>query len=166
MSKINHSFSPQTRTYVHLFDEFTQNWFAVALIIENALATLKALKPDLSQVYLRSDNAGCYHCGYLLLSLPVIADRTEVKIARYDFSEPQAGKDICDRRIAAVKRHMHRFLNEGNDVKTGSDIKAAIESYGGIKGCYVAVCQAQASGKTMTKHNMNGERRHEGVACL
>ena len=108
----------------------------LASIIENTLATLKVLKPDLSQVYLRSDNAGCYRCGYLLLSLPGIGDRTVVKIARYDFSEPQAGKDIRDRRIAAVKSHMRRFLNEGNDVKTASDMKAAIESYGGIKGCY------------------------------
>ena len=51
---------------------------------------------------------------------------------------------------------MRRFLNEGNDVKTASDMKAAIESYGGIKGCYAAVCRAQASAQTMTKHTMAG----------
>ena len=90
------------------------------------------------------------------MSLPGIGDRTGVKISRYDFSEPQAGKDICDRPIAAVKSHMRRFLNEGNDVKTASDMKAAIESYGGIKGCYAAECQAQASAQTMTKHTMTG----------
>ena len=86
------------------------------------------LKPDVSQVYLRSDKAGCYHFGCLLLSLPGIGDRTGVKITHYDFSEPQAGKDICDRQIAAVKSHMRHFLNERNDVKTASDMKAAIES--------------------------------------
>ena len=134
-----------TRTYIHLFDECTQNWFAVACMIEHTLATLKTLNPNLSQVYLRSDNAGCYHCAYLLLSLPSIGDRTGVKIARYDFSEPQAGKDICDRRTAALKSHMRRFINEGNDVKTASGMKAAIESYGGVKGCYAAVCRVQAS---------------------
>ena len=84
-------------------------------MIEHTLATLKALKPNLSQVYLRSDNAGCYHCAYLLLSLPRIGDPTGVKITRYDFSEQQAGKDICDRRIAALKSHMRRIINEGND---------------------------------------------------
>ena len=125
-------------------------------MIEHTLATLKTLKPNLSQVYLRSDNAGCYHCAYLLLSLPSIADRTGVKIARYDFSEPQAGKDICDRRIAALKRHMRRFINEGNDVKTASDMRAAIESYGGVKGCYATVCRVQTSAQTMTKHTMAG----------
>ncbi|XP_066030522.1 uncharacterized protein [Pocillopora verrucosa] len=75
----------ETRTYIHIFDECTQNWFAVASIIEHTLTTLKALKPNLSQVHLRSDNAGCYHCGYLLLSLPSIVDRTGVKITRYNF---------------------------------------------------------------------------------
>ena len=89
----------------------------MASIIEHTLTTLKALKPNLSQVHLRSDNAGCYHCGYLLLSLPSIGDRTGVKITRYDFSEPQAGKDICNRRVAGLKSHMRCFLNEGNDFK-------------------------------------------------
>lgn len=125
-------------------------------MIEHTLATLKALKPNLSQVYLRSDNAGCYHCAYLLLSLPGIGDRTGVKIARYDFSEPQAGKDICDRRTAVLKSHMRRFLNEGNDLKSASDMKAAIESHGGVKGCYAAVCRVQPSAQTMTKHTMAG----------
>ena len=128
----------------------------MASIIENTLTTLKALKPNLSQVYLRSDNAGCYHCAYLLLSLPSIGDRTGVKISRYDFSEPQSGKDICDRRTAVIKSHIRRFLNEGNDVKTASDMKAAIESYGGVRGCYAAVCRFQPSAQTMTKHTMKG----------
>ena len=128
----------------------------MASIIENTLETLKALKPNLNQVYLRSDNAGCYHCAYLLLSLPSIGDRTGVTIARYDFSEPQAGKDICDRRTAAIKSHIRRFLNEGNDVKSANDMKTAIESYGGIKGCYAAVCLVQPSAQTMSKHNMAG----------
>ena len=128
----------------------------MASIIKHTLTTLKALKPNLSQVYLRSDNAGCYHCGYLLLSLPSIGDRTGVKITRYDFSEPQAGKDICNRRVAGLKSHMRRFLNEGNDIKTASDVKTAFESYGGVKGCYAAMCQVQPSAQTMTKYTMTG----------
>ena len=51
---------------------------------------------------------------------------------------------------------MRRFLNEGNDVKTASGMKAAIESYRGVKGCYAAVCRVQPSAQTMTKHTMTG----------
>ena len=72
---------------------------------------------------------------------------------RYDFSKPQAGTDIGDCRVAVLKSHMHRFLNEGNDIKTASDMKIAIESYGGVKGCYAAVCQVQPSAQTMTKQH-------------
>ena len=45
---------------------------------------------------------------------------------------------------------MRRFINEGNDVKTASDMRTAIESYGGVRGCYAAVCRVQASPQTMT----------------
>ena len=94
---------------------------------------------------MRSDNAGCYHCGYLLLSLPSIVDRTGVKITRYDFSEPQAGKD--------------RFLNEGNDIKTASDMKTAFESYGGVKGCYAAV----SSSAIRTNNDQTYHDRRTGI---
>ena len=146
----------QTRTYIHLFDECTQNWFAVASIIEHTLTTLKVANPNIQEAFLRSDNAGCYHCAYLILSLPSIGERAGIKIARYDFSDPQAGKDVCDRRIAAVKGHMRRYINEGHDIKSASDMKAAIDSYGGVKGCQAAVVKIQESSQTTKKHTMSG----------
>ena len=146
----------QTRTFIHLFDDCNQNWFAVASILEHTLATLKGLKPHLAEAFLRSDNAGCYHTAFLLLSLPSLGERSGVRVARYDFSEPQAGKDICDRRIASVKSHIRRFVNEGNDVETAGSMKAAIESHGGVKGCYASVCKVQATLQTMHKHAMTG----------
>lgn len=45
-------------------------------------------------------NAGCYHNGPLLLSRKEVGEGTDVKPVRYDFSEPQAGKDIGDRKAA------------------------------------------------------------------
>ena len=106
-------FFAQARTYIHLFEECTQNWFAVASIIEHTLTTLNAEKPNIQEAFLRSDNAGCYHCAYLILSLPSIGERAGIMIKRYDFSDPQAGKDVCDRRTAALKAHMRRYINEG-----------------------------------------------------
>ena len=29
-----------------------------------------------------------------------------MKIVGYDFSEPKAGKDVCDRRIATIESHV------------------------------------------------------------
>ena len=78
------------------------------------------------------------------------------EILRYDFSDPQAGKDVCNRRIATVKSHMRRFVNEGNDIANASEMKSAIELYGGVKGCYGALAEIQESRQSMTKHSMTG----------
>ena len=76
---------------------------------------LKSSYSNLTDAFLRSDNAGCYHNAFLILSLPSIGERAWIRILRYDFSNPQAGKDICDRRIATLKSHMRHFINEGDE---------------------------------------------------
>ena len=53
---------------------------------------------------------------------------------RYDFSDPQAGKDVCDGRITSVKSHIRLYITEGHDMKSAGDMKAAIDSSGGVKG--------------------------------
>ena len=93
---------------------------------------------------------------FLILSLPSIGERAGIRVLRYDFSDPQAGKDVCDRRIATLKSHMRRFINEGNDINTAQQMKVAIESYGGIKGCYATVAEIQDSFQNMTKQSMTG----------
>ena len=150
------SFVFQTRTYIHLLEECTQNWFAVTSIIEHTLTTVKVASPNIQKAFLRSDNAGCYHCAYLILSLPRLGEHAGIKIARYDFSDPQAGKDVCDRRITTVKSHMRRYIDEGHDIKSAMDMKAAIDSYGGVKGCQAAVVKVEESSQTMKKHTMTG----------
>ena len=130
--------------------------FAVASILENTLKTLKTSFPTLKEAFLGSDNAGCYHCGYLILSLSDLGKRTGITISRYHFSDPQAGKDVCDRRIATVKSLMRRFINEGNDIQSASNMKSAIDSYGGVKGCQSAEARIQESCQTMTKHSKTG----------
>ena len=95
-----------------------------------------------------SDNAGCYHCAFLLLSFPSLGQRVGVRIAGYNFIEAQAGKDTCDRRAAALNSHIRRYINESNDVKTSSDMKEAIDSHGGVKGCYSVMCNVTKGPKT------------------
>ena len=142
----------QVECFVHLFNTCTQNSFAVASIIEHLLKTLKEEYPVLKQAFLRSDNAGCYKNGALLLSLPEISARSGIKIVRYDFSDPQAGKDICDRKTAPMKAHIKRWVNEQHDVLTAEDMKQAIESHGGLKGCRAAVVEVDIS-KDVVKDN-------------
>ena len=71
--------------FVHIFNNCTQNSFAVLSIIEDLLQKVKLEYPGVTTAYLRSDNAGCYHNGPLLLSLREIGVRTGVRPVRYDF---------------------------------------------------------------------------------
>ena len=125
--------------FVHIFESCTQNSFAVASIIENLLINVKKEHPHFDSAFFRSDNAGCYHSGALLLSLSHIGKRTGIAPLRYDFSDPQSGKDICDRKTAPVKSHIRRYVNEKHDVLTAFDMKNALESHGDLKGCRTAV---------------------------
>ena len=75
---------------------------------------------------------------------------------RYDFSEPQAGKDVCDRRVTSVKSHMRRYINEGHDIKSAGDMKAAIDSSFGAKGSQAAVVKLEEHNHTMKKRTMSG----------
>jgi len=72
------------------------------------------------------DNTRCYLCSHLIHSLASLRECTGIKIIRYDFSDPQAGKDLCDRRIATVQSHVHCNINEGHNIK-GSDIQWRVE---------------------------------------
>ena len=138
--------------FVHLFNSCTQNRFAVACIIEHLLKTLKKGYPVLNQAFLRSYNAGCYKNGALLLSLREISVRSGIKVARYDFSDPQAGKDTCDRKTDPMKANIKRLVNKKHDVLTAEDIKLAIESHGGLKGRRAAVVEVGVS-QDMVKDN-------------
>ena len=97
--------------------------------------------PSINKAFLRSDNAGCYHNGPLLLSLSAIGKMTGIMPLRYDFSDPQAGKDICDWKTAPMKAHIRRWVNEKHDVIIAEDMKQALESHGGLKGCRAAVVE-------------------------
>ena len=91
-----------------------------------------------------------------MLTIPGISKRVGIQIKRYDFSDPQSGKDICDRRIATMKSHMRRYLNEGNNIISASDMKRALDSYGGVKGCRVSVVSVDTSKQEITQHKWTG----------
>ena len=56
--------SLSVEVFVHVFDSCDQDQIAVASITQNTLSTLRKLYPELTGVYFRSDNAGCYHGGF------------------------------------------------------------------------------------------------------
>ena len=102
----------EVECFIHLINTCNQNSFAVASILEHLLQTIKQERPEIKQAFLQSDNAGCYHNGLLLLSLQYLGQRTGVSILRYDYSDPQAGKGICDRKTAPMKAHIRKCMGK------------------------------------------------------
>jgi hypothetical protein len=86
-----------------MFNQCTQNLFAVVSIVENVLEEVRRTNPNIKEAFIRSDHTGCYHAAQLILSIPAISKRAGINVRCYDFSDPQSGKDICDRRIAVTK---------------------------------------------------------------
>ena len=101
------------RTLVHIFDACNQDWFAVASVLENVASEIVNMEPRVKELFLRSDNAGCYHNAALLSSAAAIIARQGLVLKDYSFSEANSGKDVCDRKIAPLKAQVERYINEG-----------------------------------------------------
>ncbi|CAG2241055.1 unnamed protein product [Mytilus edulis] len=91
--------------------------------------------PQINEVFIRSDNAGCYYCAPLWLSLYGISSRTGITIKRYDYSEAQAGKSYCDLKIAHMRGKMRVYAASGHNITTAADMKKALDSGTGVVEC-------------------------------
>ncbi|CAB3999301.1 Hypothetical predicted protein, partial [Paramuricea clavata] len=139
----------EVTSYAHLFDQCTQDWYAVSSIIEDLIKQLKVKNPKLQTVFLRSDEAGCYHNNFLIAALRDIAKRVGVTVQGYYYSEPQAGKDICDRILCPMKHAIRTYSKEGHDVLTAVHMRDALLQHP-VKGTTAAVSTVNESQKTLS----------------
>ncbi|KAL9953731.1 hypothetical protein ACROYT_G041192 [Oculina patagonica] len=127
---------------------FSQNWYAVCSIIENTLEALKKEHPHITQVNFRSDEAGCYYNNFLVAAVRDAGNRVGITVTRYDFSEPQYGKDVSDRILCPMKSAIRRYCNEGHDVLSAKDMRTAL-SERPVRGTTASVCSVNESQKTL-----------------
>ena len=118
----------ESQTFVHVFQNCSQDSAAVVSIMQDCLASLKKEMPELERAYYKQDNAGCYHSGYTIVSAKLAGDLAGVVVEGNDFSDPQGGKGVCDRQAATIKGDVRIHINEGHDVTTAVELKTAIES--------------------------------------
>ena len=147
--------SLELQSFAHLFDTCRQDWFAVSSMIENTLEMTKTQKPHITHVYLRSDEAGCYHNNSLIAAAKDIGQRVGITVCRYDFSEPQYGKDVCDRILCPMKTCIRRYCNEGHDILTAADMRRAL-SERPVKGTSASVCVVDETKKTLEVNKIEG----------
>ena len=101
------------RILVHIFDACNQDWSSVASVLESLASEIVNMEPGVKELFLRSDNAGYYHNTPLLSSATVIIARQGLVLKDFSFSEANSGKDVCDRKIAPLKAHVERYIDEG-----------------------------------------------------
>ena len=138
----------EVTSYAHLFNSCTQDWFSVLSIIENLMSIIKKSNLGITKAYLRSYEAGCYHNSSLIASLRGIGDRQGIEIVRYDHSEPQHGKDLCDRILCPMKAAIRRYCNEGHDIVTAHDMQVALDKRP-VQGTTAAVFCVSEEKKTL-----------------
>ena len=62
ISKDQETYKAKVLSYAHLLDSWCQDWYAVVSILRNLFQNIKVNFPNVKKAFLRSDEAGCYHC--------------------------------------------------------------------------------------------------------
>ena len=105
-----------------------------------------------------SDEAGCYHNNFLLEVVIDAGKRFGLTVTQYDFSEPQYGKEVCDRILCPMKSAIRRYCCEGNDVFSAKDMRTAL-SERPVRGTIACVCSVNETQKTRKVNKMDGFSR-------
>ncbi|CAH3188966.1 unnamed protein product [Porites lobata] len=77
-----------------------------------------------------------------------IGDRVGITVARYDFSEPQLGKFVCDRVLCPKKAAVRKYCAEGHDITNEGAMHEALKERA-VKGTTAAVAILDESSKIL-----------------
>lgn len=113
-----------TQTHIHNFNEQTaQDAHVTAAVISDVVSDLRRTVPNMQNVHLLVDNAGCYKSSSTILSFK----ESIPEINTFNFSESQNGKGPCDRKASHAKAAIKRYINEGRDVTSAEDMKKSMQ---------------------------------------
>ena len=118
-----------------------QNTSSVISLSEKVIDEFKKDEPEVTTLYTKSDNAGCYHGNFSAESMYEMCKKKDLTLLRYDFNEPCCGKDQCDRECAAGKNIIRSYIDSGNDLTTAEDIYTALHYGNGLKNAKVGVAE-------------------------
>ena len=128
--------------FVHVYQTCNQDGCAVLSVMKDVIGKLKLQLSHLKTVFYRQDNAGCYHCGALIVGASFTGCASRVTVKYLGFSDAQGGQDPCDRKAASIKSHMKIHLNQGSNIDTAKEMVDAIQSSGGVPGVDVSLCNS------------------------
>ncbi len=83
----------------------------------------------------------------MIASIHDVSKRVGIAVETYYFSEPQHGKDICDRVICPMKLSVRKYCSEGHDIQSVKDMREALLERP-VKGVTIAVGEVNEGHKT------------------
>ncbi|CAB4035495.1 hypothetical protein AC249_AIPGENE16100, partial, partial [Paramuricea clavata] len=110
-------------------------------VIKKLQKAKEYLKTDYKVHCQESESLCADHCRAFALN---IGKRVGISVSGYDFSEPQQGKDICDRIISPLKSSIRKYCNEGHDILNATDMNTAL-NYHPVKGASSSVNEVNES---------------------
>uniref|UniRef100_A0A914ZE63 Transposase n=1 Tax=Panagrolaimus superbus TaxID=310955 RepID=A0A914ZE63_9BILA len=138
-------------TFIHLIENEKQDARTVLAILKDVLLKLK--EQNIVKVVARTDNAGCYHCKDVLMSLKHVIKETGVKILRWSFSEPQSGKSSADRKAATVKTRLRAHLDKKNNIESEADMFTALTNPHPLR--YMTITRATVDSSTPVPNSVD-----------
>eukprot|EP00111_Clytia_hemisphaerica_P010078 TCONS_00029465-protein len=117
----------------------------VLCLADEVLAEFRNDEPDVNSLYVKSDNASCYHGNFCAEGLLKMSKKHGFDLLRYDYNEPCKGKDQCDRESAGAKSVMKSFVDAGNDILSSTDIKEALQYGRGLQNTKIGVMEIDNS---------------------
>ena len=90
-------------------------------------------------MFLRSNEARCYHNNALIASLKDVGLRLGVQVKLYDYSEPAYGKDVCDRILCPMKSSIRCYCDEGHDINCAENMRTTLLERP-VRGVSASVC--------------------------
>ena len=156
----------EVQTYAHLFDYCQQDWFAVCSIFENLLENILASKPLINSVFLRSDEAGCYHNNGCIASLKDVGLRLGVQVKLYDYSEPAYGKDVWDIILCPMnsKSSIRCYCDEGHGINCAANMCTALLERP-VRGVSASVCVIDEKKNNLQVNKIDGFSKLHNFTC-
>ena len=122
--------------------------------------------PDVTHIYAKSDNAGCYHGNNILENLYKLCKRYGITLVRYDYNEPCKGKDQCDRESAGAKRVLSSYVESGHDILTADDVYQGLHYGSVLRNTKVSVLEINSEESSLNGPNITGiHSYHSAVFC-
>lgn len=124
-------------------EDKTEDGFAVLSCLQADLHTFKESNPDIHEIFLASDGAGCYSGKFLALVLPLLSEWSGILIREHSIGEAGMNKSSLDGHFGVAGPHVKRVVASGQqDATTAVRTAAAALCDGGVSG---TVCRVIAT---------------------